>query len=317
MRCEEINKSYPFESFLNIYQYYQKYGLFTKEREIKKFGYNGKILWKDTFNKSPMVINQGNILFMPTVIKKGVTGYVFVSKCMAYVINNTINKCHFIFDMPRVHLEYRDMDFTNSEKIISLLSQIKSSLFKDIHRRLIEDLITYFRHENRGNTHLQIKIYNFNLIWEDMINVYLNKYFLKIGGDGELIFDSTSGKINDFKKGKFQLDSRRDETSTYRIEPDYYYNEGKCRYIFDAKYYSRIESLDYKQISYYFLLRYIDNENNDELITYNALILPTSGPQIKKVHFELDKAFNRNKEFRIIEHYLNVREIIRSYLEFS
>lgn len=113
------------------------------------------------------------------------------------------------------------------------------------------------------------------------------------------------------------MDRRRDQTSTYRIEPDYYYNEGKCRYIFDAKYYSRIESLDYKQISYYFLLRYIDNENNDELITYNALILPTSGPQIKRVHFDLDKVFNLNEEFRVIEYYLNVKEIIRSYLVFS
>lgn len=313
---QEINKIYPFESFLNIYQYYQKYGLFSKEREIKKFGYNGKILWKDTFNKSPMVINNGNLLFMPTVIRKGVTDYVFVSKCMAYVINSTINKFHFIFDMPRVHLEFRDIDFTNNEKIISMLNQIKPNLFKDIHLRLIDDLITYFRHENRGNTQLQVKIYQFNLIWEDMINVYLNKYFLKIDND-ELIFESISDKKNDFNKGKFYLDSRRAKMPTYRIEPDYFYNEGKYRYIFDAKYYNRIESLDYKQISYYFLLQHIDNESNDVLKIYNALILPTSGPQIKKVHFDLDKVFNRNKEFRIIEYYLNMREIIRSYLSNS
>lgn len=309
-----INKSYPFESFLNIYQYYQNYGLFTKEQEIEKFGYNGKILWKDTFNKSPVVLNNGNLLFMPTVIKKGKKDYVFVSKCMAYVINNTVNKFPFLFDMSRIHFEYRDIDFTNSEKIISLLNQIKSGLFKDIHRRLIEDLITYFRHENRENMQLQVKIYDFNLIWEDMVNVYLNKYFSKIDENEELIFETISDKINNFTKRKFQLDSRRGETSTYQIEPDYYYNVGKYRYIFDAKYYNRIESLDYKQISYYFLLRHIDNENNDELVIYNALILPTSGQRIKKVHFDLDKAYNRNKQFRIVEYYLNMKGILKSYL---
>lgn len=313
---KEINKSYPFESFLNIYQYYQKYRLFTKEREIKKFGYNGKILWKDTINKSPMVINHGNILFMPTVIRKDVTDYVFVSKCMAYVINSTINKFNFIFNMPQVQLEYRDVDFTNSEKIISLLSQIKSSLFKDIHRRLIDDLITFFRHENRGNKQFQIKIYQFNLIWEDMVNSYLNNYFLKVDENEELVFNSLSNKKNNFTKGKFELDSRREKLSTYRIEPDYYFNDGKYRYIFDAKYYNQIDKLDYKQISYYFLLQHIDNEKNDELIISNALILPTSGPQLKKVHFDLDRVFNRNKEFRIIEYYLNMKDIISNYLRY-
>ncbi|MFI8924704.1 hypothetical protein ACQKG7_15255 [Lysinibacillus fusiformis] len=218
--------------------------------------------------------------------------------------------------MQRVQLDYRDVDFTNSEKIISLLSQIKSSLFKDIHRRLIDDLITFFRHENRGNKQIQVKIYQFNLIWEDMANVYLNNYFLKVDENEELVFDSLSNKKNNFTKGKFELDSRREKLPTYRIEPDYYFNDGKYRYIFDAKYYNQIDKLDYKQISYYFLLQHIDNEKNDELIISNALILPTSGPQLKKVHFDLDRVFNRIEEFRIIEYYLNMKEIVLNYLRY-
>nr|WP_263327106.1 hypothetical protein [Neobacillus sp. Marseille-Q6967] len=313
---QEINKSYPFEPFFKIYEYYQKYGLFTQEREIKKFGQYGKILWKDTFNKSPMVINQGNLLFMPPVVQKRVTDYVFISKCMAYVINTTIDKFHFLFNLPRVNLEYRDINFNNSEKIIESLKEIKQFLFKDIHLRLIEDLTTYFNNENRGSKHIEIKIYSFHLIWEEMIKSYLNKYFSKIDDENEeIFFENTGDKKHNFQKREFELDSRRKikGLKTYKIEPDYYFEEGENKYIFDAKYYTEINKLDYKQISYYFLLK--NYENDMKLKIYNALILPTSEPNMKNVHFHLDKEYcEAEEEFKILEYYLNMQRMIQIYL---
>ncbi|WHX66059.1 hypothetical protein QNH26_20680 [Peribacillus frigoritolerans] len=313
---QEINKSYPFEAFFNIYQYYQKYGLFTQEREIKKFGYNGKVLWKDTFNKSPLVINNGNLLFMPPMVRMRVTDYVFISKCMTYVINTTIDKFHFLFKLPRVSLEYKDIDFNNSEKIIKNLMQIKQYHFKDIHLRLIEDLIVYFKNQNHGNKHLEIKIYSFHLIWEDMIKDYLNKYFSKINDDNEeIIFENTGDKKHNFQKREFELDSRRNikALKTYKIEPDYYFKDGKNKYIFDAKYYTEVKKLDYKQITYYFLLK--NFENDRKLKIYNALILPTSESGIKNIHFDLDEEFCEvDEEFKIVEYYLNMQSIIQIYL---
>ena len=313
---QEINKSYPFEAFFNVYQYYQKYGLFTQEREIKKFGYNGKILWKDTFNKSPLLINHGNLLFMPPVLQKRVTDYVFISKCMAFVINTTIDKFRFLFKFPQVNLEFRDIDFSNNEKIIKNLKQIKQHLFKDIHLRLIEDLIVYFKNQNHGSKHLEVKIYSFHLIWEDMIKHYLNKYFLKIDENSdEMIFGNTGKEQHNFQKRGFKLDSRRKMKGlkTYKIEPDYYFEEGKNKYIFDAKYYTEVNKLDYKQISYYFLLKNFVNGRN--LRTYNALILPTSELRTKSIHFDLDKEFcEADEQFKIIEYYLNMQKIIQVYL---
>ncbi|MBU5213068.1 hypothetical protein [Heyndrickxia oleronia] len=312
---QEINKSYPFESFLKIYQYYLKYGLFTQEREIKKYGQYGKILWKETLKKSPMVINHGNLLFMQPIVQKFVTDYVFISKCMAYVINTTINKFYFFFKLPRVTLEYRDIDFTNSEVIIKNLMQIKPFLFKDIHLRLIEDLIAYFKNQNYDGK-LEIKIYSFHLIWEDMIKGYLNKYFLKINDDNEeIIFEHSGDKNHNFQKRKFELDSRRNikGLKTYNIQPDYYYEQGENKYIFDAKYYTEINKLDYKQISYYFLLK--NYENGRIIKVYNALILPTSETEIKNIHFHLDKEYCEvDEEFKIVEYYLNMRRIIQIYL---
>lgn len=79
--------------------------------------------------------------------------------------------------------------------------QIKQYHFKDIHLRLIEDLIVYFKNQNHGNKHLEIKIYSFHLIWEDMIKDYLNKYFSKINDDNEeIIFENTGDKKHNFQK---------------------------------------------------------------------------------------------------------------------
>ncbi|WP_077212408.1 LlaJI family restriction endonuclease [Bacillus dakarensis] len=313
---QEINKSYPFEPFYKIYEYYQRYGLFTQEREIKKFGQYGKILWKDTFNKSPIVINHGNILFMPPVIQKRVTDYVFISKCMAYVINSTIDKFHFLFNLPRVNLEYRDINFTNSDRIIGSLKNVKQFLFKDIHLQLIEDLIAYFNNENRGSKHIEIKIYSFHLIWEEMVRNYLNKYFLEIDDENEeLIFESTGDQKHNLLKREFELDRRRKikGLKTYKIEPDFYFEERDKKYIFDAKYFTEINKLDYKQISYYFLLK--NYENDLKLKIYNGLILPTSEPNMKKVHFNLDKEFSEaEEEFKIVEYYLNMQKLMQIYL---
>ena len=70
------------------------------------------------------------------------------------------------------------------------------------------------------------------------------------------------------------------------------------RYIFDAKYYQNLKSLDYKQVSYYFLLKHAeatrDSENNvvSNIQTYNALFLPTELDEHSEVHFELDSFYN-------------------------
>ncbi|MEH7885120.1 hypothetical protein V7654_12465 [Bacillus sp. JJ1609] len=313
---QEINKGYPFEAFSAIYQYYQKYNLFTQERNNKKFGYSGKILWKDTFKKSPLVLNQGNLLYLPPVMQDRVSDFVFISKCMAYVINTTLDTFHFLFKLPLVSLEYRDINFSNKEKIINHLRDIKSHLFKDIHLRLIEDLITFFKNEHHGSKHYEIKIYSFHLIWEDMVRYYLNNHFSKINNETEeIIFNSRDNKKLNFQKREFELDSRKKNkgVKTYRIEPDYFLDEVDNRYIFDAKYYSELDKLDYKQVAYYFLLE--NFKNDKKLKIYNALFLPTSKSGFMKIHFHLDKEHSGVEEgFKIMEYYLNMREILQVYV---
>src|SRR5690625_92820 len=233
---QELNQSYPFEQFLNIHQYYQTYGLFTREKELKKSGTNGKILWKDTFKKSPLIINKGNLLYWPPIIREYTSDYEFVSKCMAYVINKTIDKFSFLFKFNRVSLEYRDLIFMNRDKIIEKLKRVKQQMFKDIHLKLIDDLISFFMNETHTGNRLEIKMYSFNLIWEEMVGHYLNNYFLTIDDkNDELIFTQTGDRKNNFRKHSFDLDVRKDikGLKTYKIIPDFYFDKDERRYIFD------------------------------------------------------------------------------------
>lgn len=323
----DLNEGYPFQSFFEIYDYYKKYGLFTNEREIKHFGYQGNISWKDSLRKSPIVINNNNILYIPLVIKNKVHDYVFISKCMAYVINSTMDRFSVFLNLNKVPLDIYDIDFNNRDFIMSTLRKLKHSLFKDIHKRLIDNLITFFEHEKHGTNSIQIKIYTFNLIWEELVNDFLNKYFLKIDhSTNDIIFRKTE-TYNVFHKPTIYPDNidkgkikGEDNFLGYSLEPDSYFIKDSCRYIFDAKYYQNIKSLNYKQISYYFLLKWYESNINSEGIktpvkTYNALILPTEAEYKRDTHFLLNTDFNEDEEeFMIIEYYLNVINLMRSYV---
>lgn len=311
---KEINNSYPFDAFIRVYEYYKNYGFFSEDKELRKFGYNGKISWKDTFSKSPIVINNGNLLYMPPVIKKRVTDYVFISKCMSYVINSTLTKFPFIFKFPLVNLEYRDIDFTNTEKIMEMLFKIRNRIFKDIDVQLLDSLITYFKYDNKGKNYLQVKIYHFNLLWEEMVRKYLNDFFQEVSSEGLLVFDESSKHNNNFQKLTFKLDNREKDMDTYKIEPDYYYDDGTTKFIFDAKYYNQIDSLNYKQLSYYFLLRNLDMENRDIELVHNVMILPTAEKEVIRLHFDMKKEANRGQEFKMYEYYLNMKKTLRYYL---
>lgn len=314
---QELNQFYPFNAFLRVYEYYIKYGLFTRKNEVKELGYNGKILWKDTLRKSPLIINEGNILYWPPVIQKYTNDYVFVTKCMTYVINSTINRFPFLLKFHQIPFEYGDVNFKNRKNTIRKLNSIKQYLFKDIHIQLVDNLIRFFMSDSHIGTHLEIKIYSFHLIWEELIGHYLNKYFLTMRDtDGEIIFSKSNDRENDFQEREFDLDARRKikGMKTYKIKPDYYFDTEAARYIFDAKYYTAINELDYKQISYYFLLKWYQNECQNKGI-YNILFLPTSGLSERNIHFQLDNEYSEvHEDFKILECYLNMQEMIKTYL---
>jgi hypothetical protein len=313
----ELNSDYPFLDFLEVYQYYKRYGLFTNEKEIKKFGYAGRISWKDTMNKSPKMINNHNLLFLPLIIKENIEQHVFISKCMAYVIDSTLEKFSLFLEGEKTNLHTSDIDFSNTSLVITQLKKVKRTLFKNIHQRLVDTLISFFEQKRNKGGNYQLKIYSFHLVWESMVKEFLRTKFSGINDRLEVEW-ADSLRDNHFVKKVAYPDHRGAEG--FSVEPDYYLVSDDKRYIFDAKYYQTLSKLDYKQVAYYFLLKHFETRRDasgniiHELETFNALILPTEKEPYNEVHFSLNREYNLNeKQFVIMAYYLNMINVMEHY----
>ena len=162
---------------------------------------------------------------------------------------------------------------------------------------------------------------NFETYWEKLVENYLNKNFVSLDENENLIIESNKKDNNiKFKKIKeyVELDITQKYTNKYSIEFDHLYinNEIQVIYLFDSKYYSNeVGGLNYKQAFYYY---YLYNLYPNYKI-YNGLILPTEKEYYNKVHVDRSKQENieHNKKqdgLKIIEHYININQILDCYL---
>jgi len=287
---DDKQESYPLRAFQNILSYYKKYGLYREETTIEKQGYSGNIDWKKTASKSSKVISNGKLLFLPFVIKNRKTENVFISECMAYAINETFSLLSFILPN-RTYIDiWYDRDlFLNKEFILVKLKSFKGKIFKDINKKLINDLITFF--EMLGNvSEFKYKNYYFSSIWEKMITEYINRNLFFMDANGYGIQENC--KVFNFEKQKFDIGNRQ-------IEVDHYYEDEASIYILDSKYYHTVRDLNYKQVAYDYFLR------KEEKITVNALIMPFH-EKVSTNHF-----MYKEDNILIAEHYFVVQDVMR------
>lgn len=302
---KDFESTYPFESFYNINKYYENYGIYRESNNISKPGFSGKIQWNETIRKSNKVVSAGNLIFLPMYIKEQEEKQVFLSECMAFVINYTREKFPFFIQSRKEIKHNSNFNFIeNKEYVLSKLKKIHSEIFKDINKKLVINLIDFFTKVNEGGT-ITVKHYNFELIWESMVEKYLNESFSGIS-DEEMKF--LGNEEIKFSKAKFNVDKAH---PTNRIEPDYYFTDSINQYIFDAKYYSEISSLNFKQIVYQTLLK------TKAKTTFNALIIPTHTLSFQRVHFELDEKYYMHSEdyIKIWEYNLNIKDVMINYIK--
>lgn len=312
---ENFESDYPFSAFFKIYEYYKKYGIYNEEQKVIQQNANGKISWKDTIQKSNVIVSNGNLLYLPLFSKKTSNQNVFISECMIFVINYTIKNFGFFLEMSPVKEKESKIDFlANREYTLSQLYQYKNTLFKDYQKELINSLICFFENYNKkangGAIHFKIRY--FNLIWEDMVNKYLNECFVEVNEEKyEIIFDNNrNGKLNKFNKKSFPIDKSKHK---FIIEPDHYYESENDMYIFDSKYYVDMSYLNYKQFAYTILLGNSELCYNKNL--YSAMLLP--GNSNNGLHLKLDRPYCQMKKGcnYIIEQFLNVKLLMKNYMD--
>ena len=311
------DSDYPFIPFFEIYDYFQKYGLYKEKNDKVVPGSSGKVSWKKTIEKAQKIVSEGNLVFAPLYVKKKNLNSVFITDCMAFIIDHTIDNFHNFFSLHNTGYRRDEFDYlSNIDFVISTLKQYANRVFKDIHKQLIMNMIIFFEHykyqtrPKGGKIHVNIRY--FDKIWQDMIDIYLNRHFAGVDATGErLIFDVHQMRSPIIFKEKTYTDIDDSNHHLY-IDVDHVALDGNRLYIFDSKYYYEVNHLNYKQYSYNEMLRYY---YPGVTVICNALLLP--GSDRHETHFLLNPAYagSRLMGNKIIEQYFSTKKIMEDYLD--
>ncbi len=304
---------YPFKAFYEVYDYYQKYGIY-KEKETKIVkGTNGKISWKDILKKSNKIISADNLIFSPFYVSKKNFNEVFLTECMAFVIDYTIDFFNAFLSMKKTGIKYKFDFLNNIDYVLSQLKKSQSIVFKDSQKHLIQSMIVFFeqfRGKAKGGK-VHVKIRYFDMIWQSMIARYINRHFDNIdAASGAAVFDEA---IN--CSTVFFLDTTfsdiDDSHHHFQIDVDHIAFENNILYIFDSKYYREISQLNYKQFSYNEILRY---HYPSVVEIHNILLLP--GEKHSDLHFSLSANYVGTRKIgtKIIEQFLPPKKVMQDYL---
>lgn len=308
---EDIISNYPITAFYRIYEYYQRYGVYKENRVLSHPGGRGTISWKDTIRKSNQIISDNqNLILLPLYKREKKNTSVFLTECMVFVIRYTLKKFQYALQLPFYeNCNCNDDMIKRSKWIVQQLIKIKRKTFKDMDKQLIYSLIDFFENVPPSEGDLKVKTYSFESIWESIVEVHLNQNFQGFNNN-KLEFNSIYESKFKFGKQVSYNINRANKFQSIRL--DYFYKSGNVQFIFDAKYYREINSLDYKQLVYHLLLK---NEADE---TVSVLVVPTSSRshQNQKLHFDLDtdKIKGFNGEVKIYEYELNVKQGMKLYI---
>lgn len=306
---KDLNSNFSFRAYFEIYDYFQRYGLYSKRKKNLKKGYNGKISWRNTIKKSNKIVSRGNLLFSPFYITETETNEDFITRCMVFSINYTNKLFGELMALPNnSSISARGVDkrfLNNTETVISRLIDIRSRIFKDIDRTLIDNLILFFEGLNDKEDNVKdIKHYYFNNVWEKAVEKYLNNHFQCVKNN-QLIFSNRGNNLN-FSKKEFA--GYNNAYPDNKLIPDHYFLDttNDIQYIFDSKYYNSVKSINHKQFMYHILL------SKNAQTTYNALIMPFESETWSELHLDVSEEFYHN--FKIILTHLNTRKVLNNFI---
>ena len=302
---DSIENNLPINSIIQIVDYYRKYGLYHSFEKKSKESNSGKINWKRTLNSKNYIVNNYNILYTPYVIDVKQDKNTFITECMVYVLNSIIDNIGFLFKgLSKVNIYIDANKFKNQKYLLKQLKQMKLQEFKDINKKLIDNIIDYFKWIAAKDKDVFFITTQYQYLWERIVKKYLDYNLIKLDLDSEIKEKFKNEKLNFCKKtfeiGKYEQGNRS-------IEIDHFYKKDNYCFIFDSKYYLEINSLNYKQVTYYYFLR----EIYKCCTIIPALILPTSGNFHKRIHIDRKNI----DDLVIIEYYCNCKELIEFYLD--
>lgn len=309
----EENSVFPIFHYLEICKYYDKYGFYKKKGKNTKKSLKGKIDWKKTFVKSDRIYTENGIFFKNLYSKSVDEKEIFITECMKYVLSEGYNNFGKYFGIGiRFNGKINDKIFLNPLLVIKKLKIYSGQLFKDYEVRLINNLIGYFEGEDRiGNDKIGLSTNRFENIWEKMIGEYIQKNVAEFGLPEKAVLENEKKiKFGTTKNKGIKKNSNNEE---YFFVFDHYYEDKDEVYLYDSKYYKKINHLNEKQVLYHYFLTNVKNKK----IKKNRLILPKNENCTlkKRVHIKFDVMSENNEKGIIEEMYVDIKKVMEEYVK--
>jgi len=203
---------------------------------------------------------------------------------MNYVLADASGYKNFINTIMPYEYINKIIYLNNLRYVLNELKKIRNLYFKDIEKRLINNLIEYIAWKSTTRDNVRLRTLKFENYWEIMINEYLNDGFCGIEED-KIIWGEN--KQNKFSKPEMEyvesVEKRLQyrDRSLYKIQYDHIFidDDNHKIILFDSKYFNaEVDQLNYKQLFYQYNLR----QKYPEFLIYNGLLLSTEKTTIQK-----------------------------------
>jgi len=238
-----------------------------------------------------------------------------LTDCMAFAINYTIYRFSSFLNLQRVEHKYAEFDYISERNLIIKKLEAKLNMtFKDKDKDLLKNLIGFFKnldHKSHGGRY-HIVVKKFDMIWQEMMGRYINRHFVSMSPDGNAVLFNIAQKRAPIKFNDKSFEDIDSSPHHFSIDIDHVGVDSntKSLYLFDSKYYSSVDDLNYKQFSYNMIFAHKDKN----FTIYSVLLLP--GPNHSQLHFQLSPAYagKWTNGIKIIEQYVNPMEVMKDYL---
>jgi len=140
------------------------YGLYVKDKIFIKPNTGGKVSWNDTISKGNKYSIGGDIVLYPLYYRKKFYFSSFITECMIFAIDYTIEKFRMFIDADPTGENIPEFDFVSqSEYVVNTLQLLRQETFRDNELNLIDNFILFFMNFNVGGNYY-LKHYTFSSI---------------------------------------------------------------------------------------------------------------------------------------------------------
>lgn len=313
---ERTSEDVPINSYLNVLRYFTEFGLYKIDTKEYQMDYSGNVDWTRTVKNGVKVFVDGQLLFVPMIVRKKGVNYDLITEAMAYVLNEGYRKFGQLLGQGLiVDFSVNVNKFDDVSTIVAALKELQVHLFKDSQKILINNIIEFLLWRGGESGEVAFLTRNFELVWEEIILANLNSHFGYFQNFMPMQYKGDTLDVP-FKKRKQKIESSR-----FIAEYDHLAWSNKFIYLFDSKYYNytgRINGFNYKQFVYNIVINsdktFLDGTiASDTQYVFNALVLPTENDTFVEQHIRFEEANIPTVE--ILEFYVNTRLMLQNYLE--